>query len=684
MTTPDPKAQHTALLPPEGATPPEETFTTPAAKGTTPLDDDFLSPEHVLPNLPHLPEPDLESPPDLAQDDRRPDAQGAAPGATAAAENFPVTDQGAPPAEDIPTLEIPITWEIEPRIAAATPADPLAEEASAAPWPTLAPTPAETTHPAAPGVPHASFEDGPWTPPSPEQSAVPTKEAAPATPPAHDLWSPSTARESTLETTPQEPSAPATPGSAAPHEEPPLPPPTAAAPPAPEPPSAPPPPVHPHIPVAPAPTRTSLVLDSTAGRFLIRGGELLPLQDHEGMDRWRLWLTDTRDTLGPGAVRVDAPPKYAPLLARRMLARGGEVDDTTTLRPLTRKRLGPNQTLLGFHLLSTVEETRLLRLHQRSAHGLLLHDTSTILYALLRRHQGTVGGLIQLPGTITAMVVRDGHILWGRRQMLAEDAGPAWETAVRALRSDMDLAARDAGFELESVLWIAGLTPTREVPLDGALALPVCALVDEKGTTHYSALPLAIDHLQHHTSLTPPLDRLAATLRPWEPLAWAAAILLGLFLGAGGFFLQETAATLAQQAELLARRKAELLNTLAQTKAEVDFPEDLSRQADGAFATAQAILRAETAPPLAAVWNELARIKPASCRITNLEIDYEGLELRLQLTGGLELPMTQAQAVFDAFQRDLTTAGYTVAAADLRFDLDGNAFTLSLARTFGE
>lgn len=592
------------------------------AADAAPLDDDFLSPEHVLANMPHIPEPAPEAPADST------------PGPAAENAAHPAD---LPPSEDL--VELPSTWEVE--------------ELPEIPAEALTPPPA-------------------WSAPQPPAEAVspptPSAAAPPETPPTEDAHATLPDAPQERRTSPPADTPPAPP--AAPSAAPNAPDPTATSTDAPL----------AQIPVAPAPA-TEVVLDCSAGRMLLARGEITLLDEKDGLERFRLWVADTRDTLGPGAVRVDAPPKYAPLLARRLLARGGELDDTTTLLPLSRKRLGPNHTLLGFHLMTSAETARLGHLHAKSRHGLLLHDASSLLLGILRGERGTVAGFLQFPGSITALVVRQGHVLWGRRQMLAEDHGPAWASAVRALQADITFAGKENGFEVDQTLWVAGLTPTRDLPLEDARALPVCALRTETGT-RYSALPLA--HVHHGASLTSPTERLAAALRPWEPLAWAMVLLLGLFLTAGGLWLHSTAADLAQQAERLAARKAELLRDLAQVQQETAFSAEHAALAQGVHATAQAVLQAEAAPPVAALWNELARLKPESCRLLTLEMRYEPWSVQLQLTGGIELPMTQAQAVFDAFQRDLAAADYTVAAADLHFDMDGNAFTMTLHRNFGK
>ncbi|BDV02076.1 hypothetical protein TDMWS_21610 [Thermodesulfomicrobium sp. WS] len=577
-----------------------------------PLEDDFLSPEHVLANMPHIPEPAPETPAEEADSTPAPAAENAAH----------ATD--LPPNEDL--VEVPSSWEVE--IVPEVPAEALIPPPG---WSTPEPPAASTTAPHTPEAPPTEAA------PPREQPAAPPADTPPAAPPA-----------------PPSPSAPppvtedASPASFA------------------------------QIPVVPAP-RTEVVLDCSAGRMLLARGELTLLGEKDGLDRFRLWVADTRDTLGPGAIRVDAPPKYAPLLARRLLARGGELDDASTLLPLSRKRLGPNQTLLGFHLMTSAEKARLAHLHAKSSQGLLVHDASSLLFGILRHERGTVAGFLQFPGSITALVVRQGHVLWGRRQMLAEDQGPAWANAVRALQTDITFAGKENGFEVEETLWVAGLTSTRDLPLEDARALPVCALRTETGT-QYSALPLA--HAHHGASLTSPAERLAAALRPWEPLAWGTMLLVGLFLAVGGLWLNSTAAGLAHQAEGLAARKAELLRDLAQVQQETAFSAERAALAQGVYATAQAVLQAEVTLPMAAVWNDLAHLKPEACRLLTLEMHYEASGVRVQLTGGIELPMTQAQAVFDAFQRELNAKGYTVAAANLHFDMDGNAFTLTLHRSF--
>jgi len=598
-------------------------------------DDDFLSPELVRPVAEHLPPVEVESP-------------SAAPQA---------------PEEDIPVLEIPETWEVDGESQPIFPLEP------SAPAPEIAQENALPGH--APEAP--LFPEPDDLPPTPE--AADLEPPIPPHPP-EDEGRPEPRPEALTEELPQEgqatepepiPTAPPIPQSSATQSPMPTPAP------------------RPQLPLDATRRHQEMVLETAGGRFLLREGTISPMEPGRVPSTWTLWLADGPSIQGPASITVDGAPKYAPLLAQRLLQRSGELTDDALLKPLTIKKLSKTRALLAYRIMSRAEGNRLLELHHRSGQGLLLHDAASFLTALLlhRTPKTPTAAILHLPGSLTAVVVQGQHVLWARRQMLAAESGPLWEESSRILLADIHQAGQSSGFQVGAILWVTGLAPHRDLPDGPFTPLPVLALQGPDGV-RFSALPLLLPQLAFGPSLTPVPDRLAALLRPWEIWSAAAALILGLGLGAGGILLQHQAAQFHLQANALAGRKGELLTRLEQTRQATQFSPELTEQAQRVWNQAQRIRRAEASPPPAALWNELARIKPASCRLLTLEMAYDGPTLRLSLTGGMELPMTQAQAVFDAFLADLRQAGYQVAAADLRFDMDGNAFSLTIERTFLE
>lgn len=618
--------------------PQQEKTPTPAeSPGPAEVADDlFLSSEHVAPIHAYLP-------PQVAQEEE--------PAASPAPED-----------EGIPTLELPLTWEVE------APDDAPQSEAADEEDRLVLPEPEELPQRPTPLGPEANIlkENAPaaTTVLPLEPPTLPTPE------PAVDAPTPSPK--------PQEAANEASPTAAA---ETPAPPPTPTPPPPSGPAKAPMGPPLAQIPVDFHRFRRTMVLDTAVGCFRLHHDQLEPISPGHGAQRWCLWLYDGPSVQGPGVIRVDAPAKYAHLMAQRQLQRSGDLTDDAVFTPLTIRRLGKKQTLLAYRTIARSEHARLLATHERSAEGALLHDAGSLLVAYLAsyRSQAPQAAILHLPGSLTAIVVQGRHVLWGRRQMLAAESGPLWEDAARNLRAEMDHAAREGGWQLSEVLWIVGLSSSRDLPPGGFTPLPVSTLHGPEGES-YSALPGISTHLGFGPSLTPVPDRLAAALRPWEPWAYAAAMLMGLMLVGIGFLLKGQGDQFLRQGDLWGERKAALFSELNRLQAQTQFPPELLTQAQTTWTHAQEIRRAESSPPLAGVWNQLAELKPGACRVLSLEMAYDGPILRLTLTGGIELPMSQAQAVFNLFVRDLREAGFEPTTTDLRFDLDGNAFTLVLEK----
>ncbi len=423
------------------------------------------------------------------------------------------------------------------------------------------------------------------------------------------------------------------------------------------------------------------VLDCSRGRFALSPGQFEPLQDDEIPSNWHALITDFHAAPGPGVMLVDAAPKYAHVLAQRILQRNGELTEDLELHILAKKKTGV-QTLLAYQLVPKQQRARLEALGERSSSGFLLHDSVTLLQGLLpsRPRGQTVTLILHLPLTLILMSGRNGDILWTRRFALSDDHGPDFRASVSAAMHEMRQAERDLGFDVDHTVWIEGWSqapmrpPEQSQPME---VLPVRAMHHGSEIWH-TALPDLIGRLDDKSAFTPVADRTLARLQPWEKWLWATTLAAGLFLGGAGWWLHGEAERIEHDGKLLQSHKTDLLSTLNALALTNRFPDQDREALARGLETAQKLRQAQSAPPAALLWNTVARLRPPSCRVQALEITYAADLVRVRLEGSIELGLTQAQAVYTDFLKSLDRAGLRVVQQDFRLDLDTNFFSLML------
>lgn len=106
---------------------------------------------------------------------------------------------------------------------------------------------------------------------------------------------------------------------------------------------------------------------------------------------------------------------------------------------------------------------------------------------------------------------------------------------------------------------------------------------------------------------------------------------------------------LEHQIRQLSSYKDSMQGEYASLVASMGFTREESLLAAEVSKTAAMVQRVDQSVPFAAVWNGLARLRPASCRIQALELTYENSMAKLRLEGVIDLGLTQAQAVYSAF-----------------------------------
>lgn len=425
------------------------------------------------------------------------------------------------------------------------------------------------------------------------------------------------------------------------------------------------------------------VLDCRDGRFLLSGEQAADIGPNAVPPFWHALVVDFFTSPGPGVIKVDGPPKFAPLLAQRALQRTGELTEDLELRAMHRHALEQNKTVVAYQLVPRKELERLHKQSHASEQGVLLHDTVSVLHALLRmwaKNRDTAV-FMHLPQTLLVLVGQNEKILWGRRYSLTDDR-ENFPDSVHSIFQDTVQAGHDEGFVVEHAVWVEGWGTSPLSPPQPEFPLHVHPVLALRGTekTYYSALPDLVHSISHQTSFTPAADRALARLQPWEKWFWATGILLALLFGLGTWQLDELSTQLRLRQQELSAQKEQRQTELETAMVAARFNAKDDARITDAVQTAQRLQQARSAPPAAMIWNQIAAMRPPSCRIQAMEITYEARRAVIRMEGTVELGLTQAQSVYAGFVSTLRQGGYQLVRQEFTLDLDTNFFSLVLEK----
>jgi hypothetical protein len=435
-----------------------------------------------------------------------------------------------------------------------------------------------------------------------------------------------------------------------------------------------------------APRYSPFVLECSEGRFELSSNRARLMSPDEVLSHWHTLVVDFFTAPGPGNVLVEsASPKYAHVLAKRTLLRNGELTQDMELHPLVRKAIAPGQVMLTYQLMPSQHLNRLKTQFTGSARGFLLHDTVTLLFGLLycQPKDTTTTLTLHLPKSLVLLCGRNGGLLWSRRYTLSEDHGDDFQISVDAVMADMKQAARDGGFEIQRNIWIEGWSRRPLLPPAAAESfefMPVTALQCGE-TTWYSALPGMVGQATGKTSLTALPDRLAARLQPLEKWIWATSLALALMTGAAGWWGHGLADRMEARLQGLVLEKAELESVQTELGAANTLSDEDRETIERGVSMAQTLKNARSATPLADLWNLISQMRPQSCTIQSIEINYEGKTAMIGLEGTVDAGLNQARSLYSEFLSRLNQSGFQIVRQELQLDMDTNYFTLTLKHT---
>ncbi|MDD2219253.1 MAG: hypothetical protein PHO79_03675 [Desulfoplanes sp.] len=438
------------------------------------------------------------------------------------------------------------------------------------------------------------------------------------------------------------------------------------------------------------PEYRDFVFESREGRFLFSGPEVQTLEEQEQIRSYCQVVTDFYDSPGPGVMIVDGNHKYASVLARRTLQRRGEITDEFVLHPMQNLKVGKNQSALFYQLVPRPDQTRLHQESEKAPEGFLLHDTVGLLAGLLRtmKRDGPVALALHLPEAVLVVAGDYKRVVWARRYVLAGGDVAALRDGFDVIAQDIQTASRDAGMDIREVRWIESLTREVHWPEYSSeevhfTRLPVFG-VQRGEDSLYSSLPGIIDSVPRSTSLSEPAERVMVSVGRWEKWILASVCFLAVIIAGSGVWMHQHLDGLDHQIRQLSSDKSMLQGEYASLVASIGFTREESMQAADASKAAAMVQRVDQSVPLAAVWNGLAMLRPASCRIQALELTYESNVGTLRLEGVIDLGLTQAQAVYGAFLTALEQGGFVIKQQHFQLDVDSNFFSMVLEKPFAE
>jgi len=438
------------------------------------------------------------------------------------------------------------------------------------------------------------------------------------------------------------------------------------------------------------PAYHDFVLETRDGRFLFSGPEIQTLEEHEQIRSYCQVVADFYTSPGPGVMMVEGNHTYAAVLGRRRLQQMGEITDEFVLHPMQNLKVGKNQSALFYQLIPRSDQTRLQLESEKAPEGFLLHDTASLLAGFLKKmkREGPVALALHLPDAVLVVAGDHKRVVWARRYTLAGEDLVALTDGFDVISQDIQTASREAGMDVQEIVWIESLTKTLTWPdySSGSVhytRLPVFGIRRGKDTW-YSSLPGMMDTVPRSTSLSEPAERVMVEIGRWEKWILASVLCLAVMIAGAGAWMHQHLGGLEDQIRQLSSYKGRLQSDYASLVASAGFTRKESALAKDAGKAAAMVQRVDQSVPLGAVWNNLARLRPASCRIQALELTYESTLAKVRLEGVIDLGLTQAQAVYSAFLTALEQGGFVVKQQSFQLDVDSNFFSMVLEKPFTE
>ena len=438
------------------------------------------------------------------------------------------------------------------------------------------------------------------------------------------------------------------------------------------------------------PAYRDFVLETRDGRFLFSGPEIKVLEEHEQIRFYCQVVADFYTSPGPGVMMVEGNHKYAAVLGRRRLQQIGEITDEFVLQPMQNLKVGKNQSALFYQLVPRSDKTRLQQESEKATEGFLIHDTVSLLVGFLKKMkcEGPVALALHLPDAVLVVAGDHKRVVWARRYTLAGDDQAALKDGFDVISQDIQTASREAGTDVQEVVWIESLTRTLTWPEYSSDSVHFTRLsvfgIQRGKDIWYSSLPGMIDTVPASTSLSEPAERVMVTIGRWEKWILASVVCLALMIAGAGGWMHQHLSGLENQIRQLSSYKGRLQGDYRSLVASVGFTQKESTQAKDAGKAAAVVQRVDQSVPLATAWNSLARMRPPSCRIQALELTYENTLAKLRLEGVIDLGLTQAQAVYSGFLTALEQGGFVVKQQSFQLDVDSNFFSMVLEKPFTE
>lgn len=360
---------------------------------------------------------------------------------------------------------------------------------------------------------------------------------------------------------------------------------------------------------------------------------------------------------------IEAPPKYAEIMARKQLQEAGEFDGTVSVVSHWRKRKRQNTTDLFFTALPSRLYNNMLDKIQDKEDIMLLFPLYRILFSvILHSKEKAPLAVVFQHGRFTDAIVATSKRVYHANRCVAfdtseEQIATLWSTTL----SDLKSVEAENRMKIAKVIvlnWIDSGNPP-DVADDGHKIVAMDAkTVEFYDETHTISFLNAIKMAYAVESVATPFEKMAFYSKKGALFYQAVFLIVTIAMLAGGWMYVRKANLLETEGHAIANAIAGIRLETPLTDATADYSDSL--------AFVQQLNFYKTAPGYKKVIQDLSDAHYTDLELDVLKVDYIANVVQIEVFGIVRSSFENAYEGYQRFLAVLEEKGYTI--AENRFD----------------
>lgn len=411
--------------------------------------------------------------------------------------------------------------------------------------------------------------------------------------------------------------------------------------------------------------------------YYFSGDRLEQIVDLKDIKGDKLFVSDMQEAI-TRTMTLEAPVKYAEVMARRKLQETGEFEEPASIITHWKKKRGKNTADIFFTALPTrlfYQYFDRIRDHEDSV---ILFPLFSILYCVLKRMrpQEPVAVIFQHSRFADLIIGTKNRVYYAERcvsfDTSEEQISALWDT----VKTDIKTVETENRIKVSNILllkWIdSGSEPEWEEDMGNKFYSMEEEVITFNGKEYQLSFLKALRVISGVKGISSPIEKTFYYTRKWAPSLNALFFLAGLLLLGGYFWYNQKVDLLQKDLLSLEGKKAAIQMKAKQEIPKIEYKETFSFVRDLAFF--------QRAPSYKEVINDISGGLSSGMSIDVLKMDYSKDEMMVEIFGKVKASFGMAYTGYQTFVDMLTQKGYRVKESRFDTEISSSEFLIKFTK----